>query len=96
MLNEVTVLHEIAMEYFKLKHVPMSVKVIDVICPTEVYYGKDMTEVYFKILKGLITNTDNYINLCKRDGGYLFKLNIDDSIVMLQVDVSLTKKGEKY
>lgn len=89
MLHEVTVLHEIAIEYFKLNHITMDVKVIDILCSSDVYRNKNMMEVSFKFLKGLISNTNKYINLCKKDGGYLFRLNLDGNEILIQVDVKL-------
>lgn len=85
-------LQGIAEKYFNLNHIPFSVDIESLICSSDVYYDKDMTDVSIEFLKGLIDNTDDYINLCKRDGGYLFKLSVGDSMVMMQVEVILNKK----
>lgn len=90
-MHEATALHEIAIAYFKLDHIPIKIKIVDILCPVDVYFDKDMTDVSFKFLKELISNTNKYIGLCNNDGGYLFRVDLDGYEILMHADVKLNK-----
>lgn len=78
---------DIIESYFRLDHLPFNIEVDTILYSFSNYMFEDISEIPFNYLKSLLENTDDYINVCKKDGNYLLPLSIEGEEIHMIVNV---------